>query len=417
MPENALKSDKSSPIPEELLYSAEYAADPHAVHAALRATGPVHRIESPSGVRSFLVVDYEHARAALNDPRLSKDLTRLSKDLRSAAPELSERYESGGIISASNMLMVDPPDHTRLRRLVSKAFTPRRVQGLAPRIQQITDELIDAMEPKGRADLIDEFAFPLPIIVICELLGVPADRRADLREWSNVFITPAITEEMRERHRAVNQATLEYFAELIAERRAAPRDDLISALVTARDDDKLSEQELLSTLVLLMIAGHETTVNLIGNGMAALLRHPDQMRLLRSRPDLMPSAIEEFLRYESPVQHGTLRIAAEDMEIAGTPIPRGSVVQVCIGAADRDPAVFPAPDRLDITRADNRHLAFGHGIHFCLGAPLARLEGRIAFSTLLTRLPGIALENPDDALAWRVSGSIVRGLTKLLVRF
>ncbi len=398
-------------LPFEFLLNPGFVRDPYTACAALRKTGPVHPIDFPPGTDAFLVIDYEHGRPALNDPRLAKDI--------SWAPEsLRERFPGGNPALAHNMLNSDPPDHTRLRRLVSRAFTPRRVEGLRPRIQQIADELVETMAARGTADLIDDFAFPLPITVICELLGVPAEDRATFRDWSGTLIGPALDEEGVRHRQEVNLAIRAYFTGIVAERRAAPRDDLISALVAARDDDELlDDQELLATLVLLLIAGHETTVNLIGNGMLALLTDPGQLRLLRDRPELLPSAIEEFLRYDGPIERATFRFATEDFDLAGVHIPKGSPVHILLGAADRDPEAFDAPDTLDITRADNRHVAFGHGVHFCLGAPLARLEAQIAFGTLLNRLPGIELACPPGEVTWQWPGSLVRGVKALPVRF
>ncbi|WP_433238947.1 cytochrome P450 family protein [Streptosporangium sp. CA-135522] len=398
-------------LPAEFVLSPEFGKDPYAAYAALRAKGPVHPIDFPPGMDAFLVVDHEHGRKALNDPRLSKSPAH--------GPDLFRGLlGQGNPVLAHNMLNSDPPDHTRLRRLVSKAFTPRRTEDLRPRVQEITDALIDAMTAKDHADLLDDFAFPLPITVICELLGVPVEDRDDFRDWSTALITPPLDEDQVRRRTEANDAMRAYFTRAIAERRTEPHDDMISALVAARDEDELlSEQELLSTLTLLLIAGHETTVNLIGNGMLALLVHPGQLKLLRERPELLPSAIEEFLRYESPVERATFRFSTQDLEIAGVPIPKGSLVHVSLGAADHDPGVFDEPDTLDITRADNRHVAFGHGIHFCLGAPLARLEAQIAFETLLRRLPDIALGCAPDEIAWRQGGSLIRGLRALPVRF
>ncbi|GAT65680.1 cytochrome P450 [Planomonospora sphaerica] len=398
-------------LPFEFMLSPEFGRDPYTEYGRLRERGPVHAIDFPRGVTAFVVIDHEHGRQALTDPRLAKGLGH-------APGFFQDAVVRGNPALARNMLNSDPPDHTRLRRLVAGAFTARRTASLAPRIQEITDRLVDTMEAAGEADLLDDFAFPLPITVICELLGVPSADRADFREWSASLITPAFTEEAARQRDAVNAAVRAYFAGLIDERRRAPRDDMISALVTARDEEGLlSEQELLATLTLLLIAGHETTVNLIGNGMLALLTHPAQLGLLRERPELLPGAIEEFLRYEGPVERATFRFATEDMEIAGVPVPKGGVVHVSLGAAGRDPAAFDDPDTLDVTRTGNHHLAFGHGIHFCLGAPLARLEARIAFETLLSRLPGIRLACPAEDVAWRLNGSLIRGLQALPVRF
>ncbi|MEV4164849.1 cytochrome P450 family protein [Nonomuraea dietziae] len=392
----------SDKLPFEFFLSPEFGTDPYAVYAGLRAEGPVHAIDFPPGASAFVVVDHEHARPALNDPRLSKNL--------SNGPEwFREAISQENPVLGDNMLMSDPPDHTRLRRVVSKAFTPRRIERLRPRVQAITDELIDAFEG-DTVELIDAFAFPLPIIVICELLGVPDRDRADFRRWSGALVTPAVNEELARSRDEASDALRAYFTRLIAERRAAPTDDLVSVLVTS---DELSEREVLSTLALLLIAGHETTVNLIGNGMLALLRNPDQLDLLRAKPELLPNAIEEFLRYDAPVERATFRIALEDMEIAGTPIPKGSFVHISIGAAGRDPKAFDRAESLDVAREDNRHVGFGHGLHFCLGAPLARMEGQIAFGSLLARLGDIRLACPEEQLSWRFSGSILRSLAAL----
>ncbi|GAA2692527.1 cytochrome P450 family protein [Nonomuraea recticatena] len=392
----------SDKLPFEFFLSPEFGADPYAVYAGLRAEGPVHAIDFPPGASAFVVVDYEHARPALNDPRLSKNLA--------SGPEwFREAISQQNPVLGDNMLMSDPPDHTRLRRVVSKAFTPRRIERLRPRVQAITDELIDAFEG-DTVELIDAFAFPLPIIVICELLGVPDRDRADFRRWSGALVTPAVNEELARSRDEASDALRAYFTRLIAERRAAPTDDLVSVLVTS---DELSEREVLSTLALLLIAGHETTVNLIGNGMLALLRNPDQLDLLRAKPELLPNAVEEFLRYDAPVERATFRIALEDMEIAGTPIPKGSFVHISIGAAGRDPKAFDRAESLDVAREDNRHVGFGHGLHFCLGAPLARMEGQIAFGSLLARLGDIRLACPEEQLSWRFSGSILRSLAAL----
>lgn len=315
------------------------------------------------------------------------------------------------------MLAMDPPDHTRMRGLVAKAFTARRVERLRPRVEEIAGALLDGIAARGEADLIEDLAVPLPIQVICEMLGVPASDRGRFREWTAVLTVPALTAEARAHRREVARAFTGYLREVIAERRARPEDDLVSALIAARDGDAaLTEAEMVNSIGLLLIAGHETTVNLIGNGVLALLRAPGQLDLLRRRPELLPSAVEELLRFDGPLEWASQRIALEDMEIAGTPIPKGAWVHVSLGAADRDPAVFEAPDRLDVTRAPKRHVAFGHGIHFCLGAPLARLEGRIAIGGLLDRFPGLALAVPPADLRHHRTGSIVRGLVSLPVR-
>jgi pimeloyl-[acyl-carrier protein] synthase len=318
------------------------------------------------------------------------------------------------------MLFRDPPDHTRLRTLVSKAFTPRVIEGLRPHIQQIVDGLLDRVRDRRAMDLIADLAFPLPVIVISEMLGVPAADRDRFRQWSldvarslDAIALP-VGPEVIERGNAARRALADYFRGLIAERRRRPQADLLSGLIAAEEQgDTLSQAELLATCVLLLVAGHETTVNLIGNGMLALLRHPAELRKLGAEPALLPSAVEELLRWDSPVQR-TGRITATDVELGGTLIPKGALVSAVLGAANRDPAHFPEPDRLDLARPDNRHLAFGWGIHFCLGAPLARVEGQIAIGALARRLPGLALAT--DRPEWRES-SALRGLRALPVTF
>jgi cytochrome P450 len=318
------------------------------------------------------------------------------------------------------MLDRDPPDHTRLRSLVSTAFTPRVVEGLRPRIQQIVDDLITRAEAAGGMDVIEEFAYPIPVNVICEMLGVPVADHERFRGWSldiargldSIWLPP--DSEIPRRSAASRHAISDYFRGLIAQRRASPRSDLLSALIAAEAaGDKLSEEELVATCILLLIAGHETTVNLIGNGMLALLRHPAELRRLRESPGLITSAVEELLRYDGPVQR-TARVASADATIGGRTIAKGDMVMPFIAAADRDPAQFPEPDRLDLSRSDNRHIAFGWGIHFCLGAPLARIEGQIAIDALVRRLPGLELATHEPEYRQSLT---LRGLKTLPVKF
>jgi cytochrome P450 len=302
----------------------------------------------------------------------------------------------------SHMLNNNPPDHTRLRRLVAKAFTRRRVEQLAPRIRQITDELLDAVAGAGQVDLIDSFAYPLPITVICELLGVPAQRRPEFHDWSSVVVTGVLAG--LELFKTASVAMVRLLRELIAAKRAAPSDDLLSALVAVRDGaDQLSEDELTSMAFLLLVAGHETTVNLIGNGVLALLTHPEQLALLQTQPDRLEAAVEELLRFDGPLQVATLRLTTEPVVLGGVVIPAGDIVVPGLLAANRGPACIADPDTLDVTRTDNPHLAFGHGIHHCLGAPLARLEGRIALGSLLARFPRLRLAVPPEELTRRPS--------------
>jgi len=318
---------------------------------------------------------------------------------------------------ANHMLASDPPDHTRLRRLLVREFTPRRVEALRPRIQQITDELAARVEQRiadGEEviDLVAEFAFPLPMSVISELLGVPLSDLGKFREWGRAILLPLGTPGQAEGLKELTG----YLAELLAKKKADPGDDLFSALAAAQDEDRLTPRELIGTAILLIIAGHDTTVNLIANGLLALLRHPDQLRLLRERRDLLPNAVEEFLRYDAPLERATARWATEDLEIAGTSVPQGSLVSIVLGSANRDECAFSGSEDFDIAReSDNRHIAFGHGIHFCVGAPLARLEGAVAFATILDRFPTFELAVPYEDLRWRHS-IVMRGLESLPVR-
>jgi cytochrome P450 len=386
----------------------EFLADPYPTYHRLRMEDPVHH--SPLGF--WVLTRYEDVAAVLRDARFIKEpLAALV-----AARFGSEVPRGVGL----SMLDRDPPDHTRLRSLVSKAFTPRVVEGLRPRIQEIVDGLIARAEAAGTMDVIEEFAYPIPVNVICEMMGVPVKDHERFKGWSldiargldSIWLPP--DSEIPRRSAAARHAIGDYFRELIAERRASPRGDLLSALIAAEEaGDKLNEEELLATCILILIAGHETTVNLIGNGVLALLRNPEALRRLRATPGLITTAVEELLRYDGPVQR-TARVASDDATIGGHTIHKGEMVMPFIGAADRDPAQFPEPDRLDLARADNRHIAFGWGIHFCLGAPLARVEGQIAIDTLVRRLPRLALVT--DTVEYRQSLTL-RGLKELPVKF
>jgi cytochrome P450 len=290
------------------------------------------------------------------------------------------------------------------------------VAELEPRVQAVTDELLDAIVPAGRADLVEDFALPLPVTVISELLGVPVSDRYDFQRWTDDMVLQGPQPPDPAKIEAAWKQMHGYLTALLDAKRAHPGDDLLSALIATHDDEqRLDRHELIAMAFLLLVAGYITTVNLIGNGIAALLTHPDQLRMLREDPGLLPGAIEEFLRYDGPVNPGIARFAREDLTIAGVAIPRGATVVVASAIADRDPARFGDPDRLDITREDNAHLAFGHGIHYCLGAPLARLEGRIAIGTALRRLPGLALAVPPGELRWRPR--VLRGPSRLPVTF
>jgi pimeloyl-[acyl-carrier protein] synthase len=382
----------------------EFIEDPYPLYHRLRAEDPVH--QSPLGL--WVLSRYDDILMLLRDPRFGR---------RGFQALISARFGRAGL--GPSMLLQDPPDHTRLRTLVNKAFTPRVIEGLRGWIQQMVDALLDAAADRGEMDLIADFAYPLPVSVICEMVGVPAQDRDRFRHWSNdvarsldalVLADPDVVA----RASAAGDAMNAYFRDLVAERRRAPRGDLLSALIAVEEaGDRLSTEELFANVVLLLLAGHETTANLLGNGVLALLRHPEELLRLRRDPSMIESAVEELLRYDSPVQRVS-RITNEDVTIGDRTIPTGSLVLALLGAANRDPAHFAGPDRLDLTREDNRHLAFGWGIHFCLGAPLARLEGQIAIGSLLRRMPRLSLAT--DRVEWRQTATL-RGLTTLPVRF
>ncbi len=377
--------------------------DPHELYRTLRQEAPVARVSMPEGQQAWMITRYEDARPALNDPRLSKDASRF------------HGFPAADFL-AGHMLNSDPPDHTRLRKLVSRAFTVRAIARMRPRIEEVAQGLADRMAEKaareGTVDLLDEFAFPLPMTVICELLGVPEGERDDFRGWSNTILSEALPEE----HDAAVAAMADFLSRLVAEKGAHPGEDMLSAIVKASEDgDTLSAQEATSMAFLLLVAGHETTVNLIGNGALALLRHPDQLAALRGDPSLVPNAVEEFLRFDGPINLATFRYTAEPVEIGGTTIPENEIVLVSLVSANRDPGRYGDPARLDVTREAAGHVAFGHGIHHCLGAPLARLEGEIAFRTLLDRFPGLALAGEPSTLGWRQS-TLIHGLTRLPVQ-
>ncbi|MFJ9709990.1 cytochrome P450 [Streptomyces sp. NPDC101234] len=377
--------------------------------ARLRSSAPVTPVITPEGVRVWLVTRYEDVRAALADPRLAKDwVTHMTPEDFDINVDPVQAYLD------QHMLNLDPPDHTRLRRLVVKAFTPRRTAGLRPRILDITAGLVDAMaDGPDETELIEAFAFPLSVTVICELIGIPVGDRESFREWSDTLLSSRGT---REETRAAAVAMYEYFTHLVAERRRSPADDLLSALIAARDSgDSLTEHELLSMMFLLLVAGHETMLNLIAGGVLALLTHPAELRRLRDDPALLPSAVEELLRYANPLNHATERFTLEPVTIGGATIPAKEWVMLATSSANRDPSRFAEADRLDVGRDAAGHVGFGHGIHYCLGAPLARIEGEIAFGALLSRFPALALAVPESSLRWR-SSSLIHGLENLPVR-
>ncbi|MFI0237913.1 cytochrome P450 [Streptomyces sp. NPDC016845] len=388
----------------------DFATDPYSAFTALRARGPVHHVRYPTGDESWLVVGHAEVRAAFADPRLRNDV-RHSAD-----------FEDDGLYAVGrNMLQVDPPDHTRLRTLVAREFTARRVRALGPRVQEAAGTLLDAVAADGRTDLVAAYAYPLPLTIICELLGVPDADRGAFRTWS----TQVVALDDPERSAKASQEMAVYLAGLAEEKRRqrdAAESDLLHALVRTHDGDsgsadRLAPEELLGMAFLLLVAGHETTVNLISNSVQLLLGHPEQLAALRADPDLIEGAVEETLRFESPAPAGTYRYSAEPVELADVRIPAGARVVLSIAAANRDPARFPAPELFDIRRdpaTTRAHLAFGHGLHHCLGAPLARLEATLALRLLLDRFPRLAFDG-DGTPKWRPS--LMRSLRELRVRW
>lgn len=400
------------PHPESELpvLDEDFTQDPQGLYAELRDEGPVRQVLTRSGLRVWLVTRYAQARSALADPRLRKDFRRNREIIEQRFGTRGQR-EFGAALTR-HMLNLDPPDHTRLRKLVAKAFTARRVESLRPRVESITAELLDELGQQSEVDLLTAFAYPLPIQVICELLGVDEAHRGDFRRWSTALLNAADPP-------AARQAAAEmsgYLVDLLAAKRTAPGDDLLSALIDVGEQpDRLDEDELLAMVFLLLVAGHETTVNLIGNAVRALLRHPDQFAALRADPGLAAQAVEEALRQEGPINLATMRHTAEPVELGGVEIPAGEIVLVSLHSADHDPERFPDPAGFDLDRSTAGHLAFGHGPHFCLGAPLARLEGEIALRELVARFPDLQAAAPVDELRWRDS-TLVRGLRTLPVR-
>jgi cytochrome P450 len=395
-----------SSVPEISLFGPDMLADPYPVFQRLRSTDPVHW-HAPWG--AWVLTAYNDVIAVFHDPRLSSDRV---EPFRESAPtaDLGPFFDYLG----RRMDFRDPPQHGRLRNLVSKAFTPHAVEQLAPRIQEVIDQLLDRIQSQGRMDVIRDLAFPLPGIIIAEMLGVPVADRERLKAWSDTFVgffktVPSATtpEEYRQSFRAAEELG-DYYRSILGKGHGG----LLGALERADiAGDSLTWTELSANATLLLHAGHETTTHLIGNGLLALLRHPDQLARLRGDPSLVPGAVEEFLRYDSPVQL-TNRQAREDLEIGGKRIRVGQMVHLVLGAANRDPAAFPDPDRLDVGRNPNKHVAFGFGHHFCLGAALARLEARIAFDTLLRRFPDLRLKSPAPP---RQENFILRGLKSLPV--
>lgn len=396
------------------LFSEEVAANPFPLFAQLRSVGAVVAMPmavGPGGTSAWMVTRLEEAVQVLKNQLFTVDPSKISR--RDEQPSPSRGL--GGLLGQS-MIAVDEPDHRRLRSLVSKAFTPKYIQSLRPGIQQIADALLDRVQDKGHMDLVDEYAFPLPINVISNMLGVPTEGQALIREWSELFSGGRAVRQDSSRL-LITQTFANYLVQLIAEKRVHPHDDLISQLVQIEDaGDRLDEGELLSMIALLIFAGHETTSNLIGNGMLMLFDNPTQLQRLRADLSLVSTAVEEFLRYNGPVLAPAPRYATEDVTLGGQHIQKGDMVLTLLGSANHDESQFTQPEELDIARSLNRHVAFGQGIHVCLGAPLARLEGDIAFTTLLRRLPDVRLALPRNAIKWR-GNLILHGISSLPVAF
>ncbi len=402
--------------------SQEFAWHAYQRYAELREESPVHRLLQPDGSEVWLITRFGDARAALADPRLSKDPRPILRALGEGGP-VGPAAGAGATylrLTAAHLMLSDPPQHTRLRRLAGRAFTPRRITRLRPRIEALTKHLLDEMARAEVVDLLSAFAFPLPITVIYELVGVPVSDRPLIRRWAGLMRStdPELVQ-------LWEQTFVEYASEMVRAtasriRLDLPPDaqpDLLHAwLAAAEGEDRLSHDEIAEMLVLLLNAGHETTANLIGNGTLALLRHPEQRQVLRRHPELLPNAVEELIRYDGPAERATFRYSLEPMTVGGITIPAHRMVGVVIASADHDPDQFEDPDRLDVARPRPEHVGFGHGIHFCVGAPLARLVAEIAFGELLTRFPDLELACPDEDLRFGAAGYQVRGLRSLPVR-
>lgn len=398
------------------LYGAEFKSDPFPTYAEMRKRSPVCYHPGISGDNMlWFVTGAEEVEIVLRDhKRFVKNWrnTRTREELAQLEPpsELA-------LLLDQHMLNLDGSDHTRLRGLVNKAFTPRTVNRMQGRVQEIADGLINEFFHVGHADLIDAYAFPLPIVVIMEMLGIPVQDRRQFRIWSHAFIAPTLTEDEWQEARKLLVEFTDFLRSIFNERRRKPQDDLISALLEAEEaEDKLSEPELFGMIILLIVAGHETTTNLIGNGTLALLQHPDQLALLRAKPELAHSTVEEVLRYNGPAERATMRFAAEDTVLGGQTIRRGDALTPVLASANRDDSRFPSPKAFDIERENNKHLGFGYGIHYCLGAQLARMEGTIALNTLFRRLPNLRLDVPPEDIEWDTV-PLIRGMKEMPVRW
>lgn len=394
--------------------SPQFRHDPYPTYANLRKSEPITLLEqSTMGLgRAFLVTRYDDVVTILKDARFSSDMRKVGDNSRSKwwMPKAMTTFQN-------SMILVDDPDHRRLRDLVHKAFTPRMLQDMTTVIENVTEELLEAMAKKGTVDLIEDFALPIPLTVISDMMGVPHKDRHKFHKWMGTFLEIQGGSKLQMLGKMSNVLQLyRFFKGLIKLRRKNPQDDLVTALVQAEQDgDRLNEDEMVAMIFILLLAGHETTVNLIGNGTLALLENPDQLQKLREHPEMIDSAVEELLRFTNPVEQIAPRYNLEEVELSGRKIPKGSRILLGIASANRDETVFPNADQLDIARTPNKHLAFGLGIHYCLGAPLARMEGKIALQRLVERFPNMQLAVKPDQVQWRTSMA-VRGLKTLPIR-
>ena len=385
------------------LYSGEFRRNSHATFAQMRAQDPIlKQIGIDGETPIWFVTRYVEAQQILADDKhfvLDARSVLTQEELVHVIGEIDPQIDR---MMNNHMLNKDGEDHRRLRSLVSKAFTPKVIQGMRPRIEKIAQDLLDHVVSNGRMELISEYAFPLPITVIAELLGIPLDNQNQFRTWSNAFVRPALTPEEQQESLRLLLEFAGYMQQLVAERRHQPGSDLLSGLIHAEENgDRLDESELFSMLSLLIVAGHETTVSLIGNAVLALLQNPEALNEIKSDPEAIPSAVEEFLRFDSPVERTLTRIVSADIEFGGQEFKRGDLVIVVLASANHDETQFAASAELDIHRKQNAHIAFGKGVHYCLGAPLARLEGEIALRTLFERIPDLTLDITSEELAWR----------------
>ncbi|MEU5542821.1 cytochrome P450 [Streptomyces sioyaensis] len=396
------------------LYGPEYKRDPYPLYAELRERGPVHRVRFPSGVCAWLVTGYEAAHGALTDARLGKHHSRGNAAWRARASIMPEPQRSQLQV---HLLHQDPPRHTELRRLLGDAFAPQRVEGLRPRFQAMADALLDGLPESGEADLVEAFAARFPFRVLAEVIGLPAEFEARFdRDWGKVVQPVGPTDPGRPAYEARLRGLQQYIADLVRHQRAVGGEDLLSRLVAARDAGALGQEELDSMIFQLLVAGLEPVTNQITTALVTLLRHPAHLAALAGNPELLPRAVEELLRYDSAFELTTWRFLAEDADLHGTRVPAGDSVIVSLCAANRDARQFPDPDTLDFDRSPNPHLAFGHGIHFCPGAALARIELQIALGTLLRRLPGLRPAAPESELNW-IPAVLARGVDRLPVAY